>query len=74
MPNSVPAAGPGLPNSPPHPPKRSRLADGFTGTAGQLIALAFDARNAQRSLDALRQQGRRSWLIRAERSSRLVPG
>jgi hypothetical protein len=64
MPNStVPAAATGLPNAPPGDRARGairfRLADDFTGPAGQLIALALAAQAARRRLEALQQGGAR---------------
>jgi hypothetical protein len=54
MPNpTVPAAATGLPNLP-RPPVRFRMADDFTGPAGELIALAMAAHDAQSRLDAAR--------------------
>jgi hypothetical protein len=64
MPNStVPAAAIGLPDAPtpnvshwwetfPGLPVRFRLADDFTGPAGQLIAVALAAQAARRRLEA----------------------
>lgn len=57
MPNStVPASAIALPDLP-RPPIRFRLADDFTGPAGQLIAVALAAQAARRRLEALQQQG-----------------
>ena len=59
MPNStVPAAATGLSDLP-RPPVRFRLADDFTGPAGQLIAAALAAQAARRRLEALQQGGAR---------------
>ena len=59
MPNStVPAAATGLPDLP-RPPLRFRLADDFSGPAGQLIAVALAAQAARRRLEALQQGGAR---------------
>lgn len=56
MPNTVPASAIALPNP---PPVRFRLADDFTGLAGQLIAAALAAQAARRRLDVLQQGGPR---------------
>jgi hypothetical protein len=55
MPNStVPAAVTGL-HDLPRPPIRFRLADDFTGPAGQLIAAMLAAQDAARRLDGARR-------------------
>jgi hypothetical protein len=52
MPNTVPASAIALPL--PRPPVRFRLADDFTGPAGQLIAAALAAPAARRRLEGAR--------------------
>jgi hypothetical protein len=57
MPNTVPAAATGLPDAPANVSNRwthSRIADDFTGPAGQLIAVALAAQAAACRLEGAR--------------------